>query len=238
MAFMKKKIAARTILCDIDSTITDLKPGRFGGDFREGVFQMLSRHIARRMNIAEPAARELLDTFANNLHIWWDYPDFIAHFALDAKTVWQEMRGLHNDALLVHADAVAMVKSLQEYGKDLYVVSNNPITGCLLKLERAGLADLRGSPYFKRIFGTNVTKGMKNQPMLWRWILISLGVDPGDVLTIGDSVKEDCEAPAKAGIGQAIIVDRNLDRDILATDGHVRVKSLAYVKDLIDQKKR
>jgi len=230
---MRKKISAKTVLCDIDSTITDIKPGLFGGDFREGVFQMLSRHIARRMGIAEPAARETLDTFANNLLIWWDYPDFINHFRLDARAVWNDMRRLHSESLFVHEDAVEMVKWLKSAGKEVHIVSNNPITGCLMKLERAGLAELTGTPYFKRVFGTNVTRGMKSLPSVWRWIIASLDANPEDVLTIGDSVKEDCDAPAKAGISKTIIVDRKLDRDMLVVDGHVKVRSLSMVKEAL-----
>ncbi|OGV67463.1 MAG: hypothetical protein A3K18_29085 [Lentisphaerae bacterium RIFOXYA12_64_32] len=234
MSSVDKRISVRTILCDIDSTITDLRPGTFGGDFRDAVFQLFSRHIAARMNLAESAARETLDNFANNLLVWWDYPDFITHFALDPEAVWDDMRRLHNDALFIHEDAVEMVRTLSRNGRELHIVSNNPVTGCLLKLERAGLASLRGSPYFQRIFGTNETKGMKSQPRMWRWILAALNADPSDVLTIGDSVKEDFEAPRQAGITHTIIVDRNLGCDILEGEGLVRVKSLARVRELIE----
>lgn len=232
---MMERRQGLAILCDIDATVTDYHPG--GVDFREAVFAMFAEEVAAARGMGAAEARHLLEDYANNQLVWWDYPDFIVGFGLDPAKLWARMRHLHLELLRVYPDAVAMVKSLCQEGRDLYIVSNNPVTGCLLKLELAGLADLRGSPFFRRVFGTNVTRGMKSQPPMWRRVMASLGTAPEDMVTIGDSVKEDCLAPREAGIGRSIIVDRTAARPVEERDGYVAVNSLELVNELLRRKR-
>lgn len=224
---------AKIILCDIDSTVTEAIQENKIIDFRNAVFSMFSKHIAAGRNISREEARDALEDMANNVLVWWDYPDLISSFGLDPVLIWKEMRLLHKDILHIYPDAVEMVKYLKSAGKDLYIISNNPVTGCLLKLEAAGLASLRGSDYFKRIFGTNLTHGMKSQVPMWRRVIANLGEDPECILTIGDHVKEDFEIPNKAGIKHSIIVDRTSKEPVSKENGYIRVNSLSMVKDVV-----
>ena len=218
-----------TILCDIDATVTDVYPEHSHAIFRDSIFNIFSRHIARRRKIGLDEAHCVLNDFADNLMVWWDYPDFITNFDLDPIAVWKEMRQVHQDMLYVYEDAVEMVKHLHSLGKNLYIVSNNPVTGCFLKLEAAGLANLSRTPYFKRIFGTNVTHGMKSQVQMWKRIVANLGVDPSEIVIIGDSLKEDFEVPHSAGIGNTIIVDRKSKHAVENRSGYIAVNSLSHV---------
>ena len=222
-------LKVNTILCDIDATVTDVYAEHSHADFRNKVFDIFARGIACRRKISLDEAHCVLQDFADNLMVWWDYPDFITNFDLDPIVVWQEMRQVHKDMLYVYEDAVEMVKHLHSLGKNLYIVSNNPVTGCLLKLGVASLADLSGTPYFKRIFGTNVTRGMKSQVPMWRRIVANLGVEPSKIVIIGDSIKEDFEVPRSAGIGNTIIVDRKSEKTAQECDGYIAVNSLTLV---------
>ncbi len=221
------------ILCDIDSTVTDAANGFSHDNFRTAVFKMFAEHISLRQNISEEAAMLVLNDFANNLLVWWDYPDFITNFQLNAEDIWREMRVLHRSMLQVYDDAVDMIKFLKSLNKELFIISNNPVTGCLLKLEVAGLADLRGTTYFKRVFGTNITRGMKSQVPMWERVIACLGGKDQRILTIGDNVKEDYIIPHKAGILNSIIVDRNSEIPVSDKDGCICVNSLKEVKELI-----
>ena len=223
-------LKVNTILCDIDATVTDVYAEHSHDDFRNKVFDIYARGIACRRKISLDEANCVLNDFANNLMVWWDYPDFITYFDLDPIAVWQEMRQVHQDMLYVYEDAVEMVKHLHSLEKNLYIVSNNPVTGCLLKLEVAGLADLSGTQYFKRIFGTNVTRGMKSQVPMWKRIVANLGVEPSEIVIVGDSIKEDFETPHSAGIGNTIIVDRKSNNNTEYHDGYVVVNSLNQVR--------
>ncbi len=223
----------KIILCDIDSTVTEAMQGNKIIDFRNVVFEMFSGHIAAKRKISAEESRFILEDMANNVLVWWDYPDLISCFGLDSELIWKEMRRLHKDILHIYPDAVEMVKYLKSIDGNLYIISNNPVTGCLLKLEAAGLAGLRGSNYFSRIFGTNITHGMKSQVPMWKRVIASLGENPENILTIGDHVKEDFEIPSKAGIKHSIIVDRASKEPISEKDGYICVNSLAMVKGIV-----
>jgi FMN phosphatase YigB (HAD superfamily) len=224
-------LKVNTILCDIDATVTDVYPEHSHDDFRDRVFNIFARHIACRKKISLDEAHCVLDDFSNNLLRWWDYPDFITYFDLDPIVIWQEMRQVHQKMLYVYEDAVKMIKYLHTLKKNLYIVSNNPVTGCLLKLEIAGLADLSGTPYFKRIFGTNVTRGMKSQALMWKRIVANLGVASSEILIIGDSIKEDFIVPHSIGIGNTIIVDRKAKNIVEKIDDYIIVNNLGQVNE-------
>lgn len=221
------------ILCDIDATVTDVVAGYSHDGFRGAVFDMFARYISTARNVSEATALKLLNDFADNLMVWWDYPDFITNFGLEPEVIWREMRELHRSMLRFYDDAVDMIKYLKPMDKDLFIISNNPVTGCLLKLELAELADLRGTTYFKRVFGTNITHGMKSQVPMWKKVIASLGGDVQNMVTIGDNVKEDFMVPREAGIADTIIVDRNSDIPVTEKDGYICVNSLSEVKGLI-----
>jgi FMN phosphatase YigB (HAD superfamily) len=223
----------KIILCDIDSTVTEAMHEDRIIDFRNVVFEMFSRHIAASRKIGGEEARSALEDMANNVLVWWDYPDLISSFGLDPVLIWKEMRRIHKDVLHVYPDAVEMVKYLKAANKNLYIISNNPVTGCLLKLEAAGLASLLGSDYFSRIFGTNITRGMKSQVPMWKRVIASLGEEPENIITIGDHVKEDFEIPNKAGIRYSIIVDRTSKEPVSEQNGYIRVNSLSMVKEVV-----
>ena len=116
-----------------------------------------------------------------------------------------------------------LIKELYRKGKNLFIVSNNPIVGCLLNLKVAGLGDITGSKYFKRILGANILRGQKHQIELWKRAIAQIGVKPDKIVNIGDNIKEDGEIPKKAGIKKCFVIRRNeLERE---EDGIIIVKN-------------
>jgi FMN phosphatase YigB (HAD superfamily) len=233
------KLNPEIIICDIDATITDVN--RAGGNtndsFRDDVFAAIAGMIAIKRGTSRAIARGMLEDYANNLVIWWDYNDFIADFDLEPVGFWRQLREIHQRALLPCEDAVNMVKYLYNAGRRMYIVSNNPITGCLLKLERAGLGTLEGSPYFERIFGTNITRGMKKQLPMWKRIVASFDVPASKMIMVGDNPEEDFKYPGMAGIHNSIIVRRDAVEAVLKTvEGYIQVNSLNEVRNLISEK--
>ncbi len=220
------------IFCDIDATVTDdLDDGNI--DFREAVFAMIAEKIAQARNLSEFESRALLEDYTSNTNVWWDYPDIIVNFNLEAISIWQELKTIHAKKLHVYEDAVKLIKYLEKLGKDVYIVSNNPVTGCLMKLEQAGLATLNGSKFFKRIFGTNITHGMKSQLLTWERIIANFNIDPEQMITIGDHLLDDFEVPQKAGIGHSFIIDRKSKVPIQQQSTHTIVNSFDFLNNII-----
>jgi FMN phosphatase YigB (HAD superfamily) len=220
------------IFCDIDATVTDdLDDGNV--DFREAVFAMFAEKIAHLRHLSEFESRALLEDYTSNTNVWWDYPDIIVNFSLDSVSVWQELKMIHKKKLHVYKDAVSLIKHLAELGKDIYIVSNNPVTGCLMKLEQAGLATLNGTKFFKRIFGTNITHGMKSQLLTWERIIANFNIIPEQMATIGDHFKEDFEIPQKAGIGHSFIIDRKSEVSVSQQSTHTVINNFDHLQSII-----
>jgi FMN phosphatase YigB (HAD superfamily) len=218
----------KIILCDIDDTITSFKGDYNAEDYVNEIFSLFASALAEKNHISFAEARQQVDDYAAKL-IWWDYPDFIAEFELPHEPVWQALRQIHQQRLIVFDDAVAMIKAFYKRGKTMCIISNNPVTGCLLKLEVAGLAEMHGSKYFTRIFGTNVTKGIKNKLTTWQRTIATLGVSPAEMITIGDSFKEDFEIPHTAGVEQTVIIDRASAKATEVYEGYIRVNNLMEI---------
>lgn len=141
-------------------------------------------------------------------NVFWDYCDFVTAFKLDAAEAYRRFRAWHARHIAPHADAVALAKRLRAAGRRLFVVSNNPFTGCLMKLQACGLADDTGTDFFDQILGTNRLRGCKGAPGVWQRALDSIAVDPSLVCTVGDNPVEDGELPRRCGVGAAFLFDR------------------------------
>lgn len=66
-------LKVNTILCDIDTTVTDVYPGDSHGDFKDRIFNILALYIAYRRKISLNEAHCILDNFSYNLLVWCDY---------------------------------------------------------------------------------------------------------------------------------------------------------------------
>jgi len=200
----------RYFLVDIDATLTDYRPGSLEkekllhGNFLFPIFRDLMLESGWEREKAEKA----IGDYAEDV-IFWDYPDFIAEFRLPAAEAFRRMREWHRKNLVPVAEGVNIVKELHALGKELFIMSNNPYVGCLFKLEAAGLAENEyASPYFRRVFGTNILRGCKNSPDVWRRALALIPADVSEICTVGDNPKEDGEIPYSVGITHNLIIGR------------------------------
>jgi FMN phosphatase YigB (HAD superfamily) len=226
---MMHKISA--VMIDIDQTITDNISSSNDTEFRNGIFNIITKALSVKRNISIDEANDIIFDYANSL-VWWDYPDFITDFDLDYVEIWQAMRDLHSKLLMFYEDAIDMVTYLKAKNLPIYIISNNPVTGCLLKLERAGLASLSGESEFVRIFGTNILRGQKNMIPTWKRCIANLNVDPSQIVTIGDNKEQDYRIPQKAGIGFSIIIDREV-RQMEKKPSHILINTLKDVSKIL-----
>lgn len=219
-----------TCFFDIDGTITDDGPApqiHPSHVLSNAVFSVLrDAMVAKGWDGAEAA--KAIVALADRI-VFWDYPDFIVEFDLPATDTWRRIVAWHRDHLVVYEDAVALVKELRGRGLKLCIASNNPLVGCLLKLQRAGLGGLQGTAWFDRIFCANLLRGQKHQPAWWQRALAQCGCDADEILVIGDSEKEDHATPASAGFKHFAIVDRRRARAKAGEDGVLRVGDLREV---------
>lgn len=197
------------MLVDIDGTLTDdraepqIDPRHPLGN---ALFRILRAELVRAGATRAVAERALRQYTVE--HVFWDYADFISHFQLPAERVWALFRAWHARHLKVYPDGVEMVYDLYHRGHPLFIISNNPLTGCLLKLEVARLGSLQGTPWFGRVFCSNIMRGQKGRPDYWARAFTSAGLAPSEVVVVGNDLKEDFRVPRALGIRHTFLVAR------------------------------
>lgn len=200
---------AKYFLVDIDGTITDYRPEALdrskwvAGNFLFPVFRDL---MVERGEDPEEAERKIA-ALAERV-IYWDYPDFIAEFGLPAAEACRRMRRWHRENMIFYPETVALLKDIRRSGGKLFIMSNNPHVGCLMKLEVAGLADEFKAPLFESVFGTNILRGCKGDRDVWLRALSRIPADPSEVGVIGDNPAEDGDIPRSCGMTDIIILPR------------------------------
>lgn len=198
-------------LVDLDGTLSSYREGAllqdklFLGNFLFPIIRDQMMKKGWKRNEAEDAIRQLTTE-----NIFWDYSDFIAEFNLPVPETLILMQKWHQENIVPCNDGIALIKRLYTAGKKLFVMSNNPYLGCLFKLQAVGLAEnFFSSPYFCRIFGTNILRGCKYQPIVWKRALAQIPAMPNDVCVIGDNPREDKEIPRECGILCSYLFIRN-----------------------------
>ncbi len=197
-------------LVDIDGTLTDYRPGAcepdklLHGNFLLPIIRDLMVEKGWDRTEAEKAIFDMKERV-----VFWDYTEFIAEFELPAGETFRRLRQWHHDNLIVYHDTVRLIKKLAGQGKQLFVMSNNPYMGCIFKLQAAGLAkDDFSSPYFRRIFGTNLLRGCKCVPEVWKRAFAQIPAEIPEIGVIGDNPNEDGELPRSLGVKDIYIIPR------------------------------
>jgi len=221
-------------LIDIDATITtnrtapQMDPGYI---MNNAIFDV----IAQFMYEQGWEYNAVADAFAGHekSNTYWDYPDFLKALDLPEEEVWNRIVRWHNEHIVSYKDAVSMVKRLHVAGIPLFIVSNNPLSGCLLKLQSAGLAGPNDSPYFREILGTNVCMGGKWSLEFWQRCMDRTGYEPGQLAVIGDNPREDCTLPRSLGVETVFLVDRKRERRFEKTPEAFMVNTLDCVPEIL-----
>jgi len=193
---------------DIDETITfDGAHRQIGKEHLLGnaMFEILRDHMVANGYTSDAAGA--LRAYTEK-HIFWDYPDFIEEFKLPAQAVWHDIEEWHSRNLEVYDDAADTIRALHDKGHKLFIISNNPFSGCLLKLQRAGLGTRDAAPLFENIFCSNLLHGQKGQLEYWRQAIALSEQPTNNIAVIGDNAVEDCDIPSQAGLKHFFLLNR------------------------------
>lgn len=202
------KFVSEYYLVDIDGTLTDYRPGAnfelLHGNFLFPIIRDMMVEEGWERRKAEKAIFKLIQE-----EIFWDYSDFISAFSLPPAETFAKCRQWHKENILPYLEMVKLVRRLAKEGYTLLIMSNNPYLGCVFKLQAAGLAeDDFSSSYFARILGTNLLRGCKSDPAVWKRALAQIPAPASKVGVIGDNPVEDGEIPRSLGISDTIILPR------------------------------
>lgn len=197
------------VLFDIDGTLTDdADIPQIDSRYVMGnaLFELFTDRLVEQGMHRDKASRALHEYAEAKMY--WDYDDFVRNFSIPEPEIWDALTCWHRDNLHIYEDGVHLVHRLFDQGIPLHIVSNNPRTGCLLKLEAAELGSLQGSEYFREIFCSNQQYGQKHDVRFWERVLSSSGLDPAQTVIVGNNLHEDYEVPSRLGFCGSFIVDR------------------------------
>lgn len=144
-------------------------------------------------------------------------------------TMWFTRLGLNEweellDDMKQHLDLFGdVMETLKDLSKDyeLIVISANDARLLEIKLEAEGIAS-----FFVRTFPTvTFAEAMKDNPRVYAKALMELGVQPEEILHIGDNFEKDYAVPKSLGINCL-----HLDRSKKTSGEHV-IHSLREIKD-------
>lgn len=202
-----RKLQNWNFFVDIDGTITDYLPGvlaperLLAGNF---LFPLIQQKIAVVKGIDLQEAETLILKECER-NVFWCYGDFVRHFSLPEEEMFESFRRWHRESLSVYQDTVELLKVLSDAGAGIFIISNNPVDGCVLKLERAGFS----RTFFKNIFGTDLVRGCKFSPDSWHRAIALSGVPVETIRVIGDDPHEDGSIPLSCGCRGSFILTRS-----------------------------
>jgi len=232
---MRTKPKVLSFCIDIDGTLT--RGSGTGHPFTDGsigyIWGVMADELARKESIPFEQAAATVTRLTDEI-LWWDYPQVAGALGLDHARVWERVLAIQQEVLAPFEDGVRMVKELKRRGFRLYVASNNPSFGCLLKLARAGLAAPDGSKWFDRMLGANLCRGQKWQPGHWLKLLAQANLAAGATVAVGDNPLEDADIPLSVGLGYAVIVDRAQPSAVKIDGRKYIVNSLETVPELFE----
>lgn len=215
------------ILCDIDGTLTDdAKQPQIGPDFFMGnALLELIRDLAITSGHTEDHVSGRMISYTQQ-QIFWDYPELMNAVGIDVFWGMQQLQEWHDENIMVYDDTVALLEQLWAMGIKIAIISNNPLTGCHMKLRRAGLEPER----FNRIFGSNVLMGQKGNNTFWPRAVSTLGGPHTILASLGDHVVEDGHQAFNAGVPRAFLLDRE---GLQPVQSNSRIITVATALDVI-----
>jgi FMN phosphatase YigB (HAD superfamily) len=221
----------RALLIDIDDTVTRVKPG--GPPEGRGLFDVLRDAGVELLGLAPDEVEARIAAIQKEI-VWWHWADFIVALGLRPKAFWdfaydRERRYLESTG----PDIRPALERLHAAGTLLYVTSNNPCSGILHKLRIAGLGDMNRADLFSRLFGPPLMQAMKWEPVFWQKVMAHIALDGDEVAVVGDSLRDDYEAPRAAGICGAFLINRTQDLSAGNTDSLFYVTDFTRIADLL-----
>lgn len=217
------------VLVDIDGTLTDnqgvpqIDPRYFGGN----ILLEKIRDLAVRKGLSRSEAEKRL-TDLQRAHLFWDYADLAAGMHLDETECMSRLMDWHRKHLFRYPDALPFLQLIKQREIPMSIISNNPRTGCEMKLRSTGLLEIDGSPTFQHLFTSNDQKGQKHDRDFWKRALHEGGLSPETCVMVGNHPLEDGQVPGDLGLSACFIIDRTLS----APSGSGRIRMLPSLLDV------
>lgn len=208
---MKKK---KLISFDLDSTLVDTAYTTYVWEI--GIPQLYAKKHGIPLSEATATVMEAYERIGDARVEWYDIGYWFEFFELPTR--WEDLIAEHCDKIKAFPEVNEVLQELVEH-YDLIVLSNAAREFVEVEIEEAKLGS-----YFTRAFSVTSDFGqLKKVPQCYEQVLDIMGVQPSEVIHVGDHYEFDYIVPKSLGI-EAYYLDR---------DGK-KPKDVFTVKDLRD----
>ncbi|WP_432797838.1 HAD family hydrolase [Poriferisphaera sp. WC338] len=199
------------LFIDIDGTLinelpyTDIKPDQHV--FQHRLLAVIRDFAIETKKLSHSQAEAIIhQTFESKT--WWDWSDYLNALDLDHDAFWAcalkaESEYLHPIDSLIPT----YLSTLKDLGYQLFITSNNPISGIRHKLRIAGIGDKQQLSLFTHLLGTNNVAAMKWSPAFWTQAINLVNIQSQNIITIGDTWQDDIITPQHAAIKHHIFIN-------------------------------
>ena len=181
----------RAVIIDLDGTMLDTVP-----DFHVAINRMRAEFDLPP--ITPEAVAQLVGKGSENLirgvlALNLDAAAVERHFDAAMASYQRHYLSINGDHSALYTDVIAGLAAMQAQGLRMACVTNKPIAFATPLLAQKGLA-----PYFEVVYGGDSLPRKKPDPMPLLQVCADFGLDPHQVVAIGDS-SNDAEAARAAG---------------------------------------
>jgi len=221
-------LSPKVISFDLDGTLVDL-------DFDFHLwFEELPRLYSEQNGVPLKDAKELMrseyDRIGMQSREWYDICFWVKHHNLkvDPQKIVKDL----SHKISVFPDALPTLKKFKSQKRRMVVFSNTPKMFLDIKIKVDGLEG-----FFERSISvySDYSK-IKSNEGVFSQLAQELGVEPCEILHIGDSYKSDYVPATKEGCS-AILLDRNLDYTKLLGDEPPAGKDVRRIASLYEIEK-
>lgn len=221
-------MSPKVISFDLDGTLIDL-------DFDFHLwFEELPRLYSEQNGIPLAEAKDLMRSEYNRIGMqrreWYDLCFWVKHHNL--KVDPQKIVSDLSHKISVFPDALPVLKALKKEKRRMVVFSNTPKMFLDIKIKVDGLEG-----FFERTISvySDYSK-IKSHDGVFAQLAGELGVEPCEILHIGDSYKSDYVPAIKEGC-EAILLDRNLKYTKLLGDEPPKGEDVRRIASLYEIEK-
>ena len=230
-----KDLRIRTVLVDIDGTLTDPKPGMPELPHVDIFLKLVAEANDVSLEKAERLVSETVASVGDLTKFFFPY-GISERLGVFEDALWTAFAADAKKRLIMHSDAKNFLENLKKRHPDVkvFTATTNPRMIIFAKLALEGLADRYGSPYLDGAFGgEEVYPGGKVCAEFFRAILRRVGADPETTLMVGDHPKYDLEFAKFAGISRIVLARREQTMEsVVEEDGGIYIKRLDHILDL------
>ena len=225
---MFKKI--KGLLIDIDDTLVKFRSEMEARKNTGSLGNVIISAAGEFCNMPQEIAQRKFTAIEKRIK-WWCWSDFLQELNIPEDAFWEYAYKIESRYLIpTEPNLKQKMLALKEMGLQLFITSNNPLSGIKHKLSLAGIPRLDIDYIFEDIYGVAELQNMKWDKQYWNDVVSATQIDIKNLAVVGDNFRDDCEIPASIGIEMMFLIDNQNCYNF----NNRNIKKINYIADIVD----